>query len=285
MYIKGFCGADEEYPYKRNSLKEVQKLKEYIHKALPKQFETIIGNIQKVSYPARQGATSEVVFLHTDQGKYVCKRSSLPQYKTWLLEEAKVMKELNTNTSLPIPTFYDYMEDEGNSYLLMSMEEGVPLREALLAVKTNEEQVKLIQSFGEKLKKLHETSLPPEWQHQISWLDIQLKKAAYNLQHYEVDGNPQLLDSLLEHKPRAIPQTLIHGDCTIDNVLVADNSVETFIDLSGVAYGDPRYDVALAIRSFIYDKSLLNAFYKGYTLLRLSKEEFDYFDGGLYEFF
>lgn len=68
MYIKGFCGADEEYPYKRNSLKEVQKLKEYIHKALPKQFETIIGNIQKVSYPARQGATSEVVFFTPIKG-------------------------------------------------------------------------------------------------------------------------------------------------------------------------------------------------------------------------
>lgn len=285
MYIKGLWNAYEEYPYKRKSLKEVQKLKEYIHKALPKQFETIIGNIQNFSYPTRQGATSEVVFLHTVQGNYVCKRSSLPQYKSWLLEEAKVMKELNTNTSLPIPTFYDYMEDQGNSYLLMSMEEGVPLREALLAVKTNEEQVKLIHSFGAKLKKLHETPLPPEWQHRKSWLDIQLIKAAYNLQHFEVDGNPQLLDSLLKHKPRAIPQMLIHGDFTIDNVLVTDNTVETFIDLSGVAYGDPRYDVALAIRSFIYDKSLLNAFYNGYTLFRLSKEEFDYFDGGLYEFF
>lgn len=114
---------------------------------------------------------------------------------------------------------------------------------------------------------------------------LQLNKAAYNLKNYEVDGNQQLLESLLVNKPDDIPQTLIHGDCTIDNVLVTNNQVHTFIDLSETAFGDPRYDVALAIRSFLYDEALLNAFYEGYKLNQISKEEFDYFDGGLYEFF
>lgn len=261
-------------------------MKENIHKALTKQMETIIGNVQSLSYPTRQGATSEVVFLHADHGKYVCKRSSLTKYRTWLLEEAKVMEELNnTNSALSIPTFLNFWEDDDNSYLLMSREPGIPLREAMIATKTYEDKVLLIHSFGAKLKLLHENSAPLEWRQQEDWLDMQLKKAAYNLQNYEVDGNLSLLNCLKENKPSAIPQMLIHGDCTIDNVLVSDNHVETFIDLSGVSFGDPRYDVALAIRSFHYDKVLLNAFYEGYTLLHLSKEEFDYFDGGLYEFF
>ena len=261
-------------------------MKENIHKALPKQIEPIIGNVQSLSYPTRQGATSEVVFLHTDHGKYVCKCSSLTNYRIWLLKEAKVMEELNnTNSDLSIPTFLNFWEDDDNSYLLMSREPGIPLREAMLAAKTYEDKVLLIHSFGTKLKTLHEISVPLEWMQQENWLDMQLKKATYNIQNYEVDGNLQLLNSLKENKPRDIPQMLIHGDCTIDNVLVSDNQVETFIDLSGVSFGDPRYDVALAIRSFHYDKALLNAFYGGYTLLQISKEEFDYFDGGLYEFF
>ena len=256
-----------------------------IHQALLKQIETNIGNIQSLSYPSRQGATSEVVFLHTKQGNYVCKCSSLPKYRTWLLDEAKAMKELNATVSLSIPTFLDFWEDTDNSYLLMTREPGIPLREAIIDAKTFEEKVNLIHSFGAKLNTLHETSIPPKLQKQECWIDSQLKKASYNLINYEVDGDQQLLDRLIEKKPKAIPQTLIHGDYTIDNVLVSDEQVETFIDLSGVAYGDPRYDVALAIRSFLYDKTLLHAFYAGYKLLKLSKEEFEYFDGGLYEFF
>lgn len=255
------------------------------NQAIPEQFQEIIGNVQRTSFPKRQGATSEVVFLHTVQGNFVCKCSSLPKYRSWLLKEAKVMEELNVNTALSIPTYHHYMEDESKSYLLMSLEKGIPLREALIAAKTDEEKTNLIRSFGTKLRTLHETDPPPKWRQQESWLDLQLKKAAYNLKNYEVDGDQLLLDSLKENKPDNITQTLIHGDFTIDNVLVTENRVQTFIDLSESAFGDPRYDVALAIRSFLYDKDLLNAFYEGYKLQRISKEEFDYFDGGLYEFF
>lgn len=263
----------------------MQSLKNAKNQVIPEQFQEIIGNVQRVSYPTRQGATSEVVFLHTDQGNYVCKRSSLPKYRTWLLKEAKVMEELNANITLSIPTYLDFIEDENNSYLLMSMEQGIPLREALMFAKTDEEKTNLIHSFGTMLRSLHETAPPVKWQKQESWLDLQLNKAAYNLKNYEVDGDQQLLDSLKVNKPVAIPQTLIHGDCTIDNVLVANNQVYMFIDLSETAFGDPRYDIALGIRSFLYDEALLNAFYEGYRLQQISKEEFDYFDGGLYEFF
>ena len=244
-----------------------------------------MGNVQSISYPTRQGATSEVVFLRTDLGNYVCKCSSMPLYRTWLLKESKVMEELNANIALSIPTFFDFVEDEHNSYLLMSREQGIPLREALISAKTDEEKANLIYSFGTKMRALHETAPPPNWEQRENWLDRQLEKATYNLKTHEVDGDQQLLDNLKANKPNDISPRLIHGDCTIDNVLVTNNKVHTFIDLSETTLGDPRYDVALAIRSFIYDKVLLNAFYKGYSLYQISKEEFDYFDGGLYEFF
>ncbi|MFJ7826603.1 phosphotransferase family protein [Psychrobacillus sp. NPDC096623] len=255
------------------------------NQCIPEQFQKKIGNVLRTSYPKRQGATSKVQFFHADQGNYVCKCSSLPKYRTWLLKEAKVMQELNANTALSIPTYLDFVEDENNSYLLMSMEPGIPLREALSDAKTDEEKTNLIHSFGTMLRTLHVTDPPLKWKQQECWLDMQLKRAAFNLKNYEVDGNQQLLENLILNKPDTIPQTLIHGDCTIDNVLVTDNQVHTFIDLSETAFGDPRYDIALAIRSFLFDKELLDAFYTGYRLQQITNGEFNYFDGGLYEFF
>jgi aminoglycoside phosphotransferase (APT) family kinase protein len=83
----------------------------------------------------------------------------------------------------------------------------------------------------------------------------------------------------------SVQQTIIHGDCTTDNVLVFDGKVELFIDVSGMTVGDPRYDESLAIRRFLNNEEYINAFYQGYQRYRVSKNEFCYFDQGLYEFF
>lgn len=49
--------------------------------------------------------------------------------------------------------------------------------------------------------------------------------------------------------------------------------------------GDPRYDEALAVGRYMENPELLNAFYEGYTRYKISKEEYQYFDEGLYTFF
>ncbi|WP_342598068.1 aminoglycoside phosphotransferase family protein [Psychrobacillus sp. FSL H8-0483] len=252
---------------------------------IPSQFEKFLGKINSFSYPKRQGATSEVALLHTDKGQFVCKVASKLKYREWLSQEADIMKCLNAETDLPLPTYFHFVENEEKSYLLMSLEEGVTLREALQQFPSDAEKCALIQSFGELLQQLHETQPPTDWITEENWLDTQLQKAAYNLQNYEVDGNQELLDQLIKHPPIRSKQVLIHGDCTIDNVLVSNGRVQTFIDLSGAAYGDPRCDIALAIRSIKDNEAMIKAFYKGYSLQMITKEEFDYFDGGLYEFF
>jgi aminoglycoside phosphotransferase (APT) family kinase protein len=60
------------------------------------------------------------------------------------------------------------------------------------------------------------------------------------------------------------------------------------IDWSGSAFGDPRYDVALAIRpkpnAFQTDEDL-DAFFAGYGEKIVSEEEYRYFAEGLYSFF
>lgn len=63
-----------------------------------------------------------------------------------------------------------------------------------------------------------------------------------------MDGSRELLEKLKIINRKEYKQTLIHGDFTIDNVLVNNGKITGVIDWSGGAYGDPRYDVSLAIR-------------------------------------
>lgn len=249
------------------------------------QMKEYTGTIYSCTFPERQGATSTVTFINSENGQFVCKTASIDPYRDWLAKEAHQMQQLNEHSNLSIPTFLHFWEDEQESHLLMSLEKGVSLRKALQIAETTEKKLKLIKSFGELLQILHKTPAPPLWMKNEPWLDTQLQAAAYNLEHFEVDGDRQLLEQLIANKPTPNKQRLIHGDCTVDNVLVVEGKVQTLIDLAGAAFGDPRYDLALATRSFRNNPRMLEAFYQGYALQTILEEEFAYFDGGLYEFF
>ncbi|MDY0940141.1 phosphotransferase family protein [Priestia megaterium] len=79
---------------------------------------------------------------------------------------------------------------------------------------------------------------------------------------------------------------LIHGDYTIDNVLVHDGQITAAIDWSGGTCGDARYDMPLAVRfeDGTFTGKERAAFFKGYDK-QISQGEFCYFAEGLYEFF
>ena len=245
----------------------------------------ITGEILAQSSPKRQGGTSFTTFLQTEKGDLVWKVATELPYREWLKKEAELMVLLNQETELPIPLFKHFQEQQEKNSLLMSKLEGVPLREALHEANTIDEKRTLFFSFGNLLKLLHSTRSPGALLTEKTWLEKQLQTATYNVMHYEVDGNEELLTYLKLNQPQPVPQALIHGDCTIDNVLVKDDKVYAFIDLAGVAHGDPRYDLALATRSIQSNSLLVEAFYEGYDSTPISIEEFKYFNGGLYEFF
>lgn len=75
---------------------------------------------------------------------------------------------------------------------------------------------------------------------------------------------------------------------TIDNVLVNKGRIVGVIDWSGAAFGDPRYDVALAIRpkynAFDNEKDK-KIFFEGYGKLKITDDEYNYFEDGIYNFF
>ena len=244
--------------------------------------EQQVGLIYSIHPVAVQGGTAVVYYVKTLDGTYILKQASLPRYREWLAQEATVMQTFKSKHII-IPTYIDYMEDEQQDYLLMSYIAGETLTTAL-ANASELQRLELIRAFGRFLRQLHtrETSSTHSSQ---DWLDKQLLQADHYIKQGWTNGSRELLNALSTKQPEPVPATWIHGDCTTDNLLVRDNEIVAFIDVAGMTVGDPRYDEALATRSFRKDIQMLDAFYSGYGFSPISEETFQYFDDGLYEFY
>ena len=257
----------------------------FMQKEVQAQIEALIGKIIKMELLAVQGATSKVCRLETDQGTFALKSCFKERYCQWLSAEAKVLEKLSDLAAIPAPKFHGFFETEESSHLIMSFENGVTLTAALKDAASFDKKKRLVASFGKFLQRFHQLAVPSSFEMESDWLDRQFEKAQCYIELGQTSGSQELLEELKVTRPEAIQQTMIHGDCTTDNVLVRDGEVALFIDVAGMTVGDPRYDVALAIGDFYEDAELLEAFYSGYTRFRISEEEFRYFEHGVYEFF
>lgn len=257
---------------------------------IPHEILNALGAVGKISFP-RQGHTSDVGIIDTEKGRVVLKRTKGTRYNEWLKRESFILKCL-LQTNLRVPKVYQYVEREDKnqemqSWLLMECLPGETLRRTLTHENDPSARYDILFQVGKSLRNLHMTPCPEELKIEETWLDRMFKQAERHLGHFEVDGSPALLESLKTARPAKIEQTLIHGDFTIDNVLVHEGSVSGMIDWSGAALGDPRYDVALAIRKkpHVFQTTLdYRAFFDGYGN-RITKEEYEYFANGLYAFF
>lgn len=252
---------------------------------LEEKVKEIVGDIISVNMLAEQGCTSEVSQIITKNGSYLIKSSFNKKYREWLKQEAVVLEKINELNLIQVPKYYGFIEEIDSSHLIMSFENGITLTSALKNAKNNVEKISLIRSFGQLLCQLHKTQIPTSFDSSTNWLDEQLSKAKYYVESGQTKSSSQLLETLKSNKPLSVKQTFIHGDCTTDNVLVVDGEVRVFIDVSGMTVGDPRYDESLAIRNFVNNDVFKEAFYEGYKRYKVTKDEFKYFDEGLYEFF
>lgn len=246
--------------------------------------EKIVGETNRIIRLDEQGCTSEVHQIITKNGSYLLKSSFKDKYKEWLKTEALVLEKLNNNNQIPVPKYYGFFDEKDGSHLLMSFEDGITLTAALIQSKSLTEKKSLIRSFGGFLNHLHEKKQMQYFQRENNWLEERLAKAMCYVENGQTEGKLELLNQLKSDQPLPVQQTIIHGDCTTDNVLVINGKVQLFIDVSGMTVGDPRYDESLAIGKFINNPENIQAFYEGYKRYKITKEELRYFEG-LYEFF
>lgn len=259
-------------------------------KEIPNEIKQYVNGINSIRFP-QQGYTSDVGIIESNDGNlFALKRTKESLYNSWLNKEVATLNCLSIKTKLPIPKVNKFVVDSGKnqSWALIQFLEGVTLRIALSNEKDQENRGELIYNFGKILSRIHSTPCPDGLKDHGSWIDNILFKAECNLKHYKVDGTEELLNKIKLNKPNQFKQTLIHGDYTVDNVLIHNGMISGIIDWAGGAYGDPRYDVSLAIRpkpnvfENIIDREL---FFEGYGEKIIGNEEYDYFVNGLYEFF
>jgi aminoglycoside phosphotransferase (APT) family kinase protein len=255
---------------------------------IPDEIVEYLSVVNGINYP-RQGHTSDVGILESARGSYILKRSKGEQFCAWLAQEARVLTILS-HTALPIPRLFKFVEQqaEKQAWALLQYFEGETLRQALTKEKVLANKHDLIFQFGTILAKLHSSVCPEELKGEMDWLDNMLLRAEYNLNHYPVDGTAESLRRLKDNRPAPIPNTFIHGDFNIDNVIVNNGKIVSIIDWSGGAFGDPRYDVSLAIRpkpGAIESEAEINSFFEGYGTRIIGEHEYNYFEAGLYDFF
>ncbi len=256
----------------------------------PQEVRSSLGHVYRLSYPP-QGRTSDSAIVESERGVYVVKRSRGSQFSDWLAQEYRVLAAL-ASSPLPVPRPHQFVRRRSplgpESWLVMDYLPGESLHMVLQANLDPGVRAHLLRTLGKTLAAIHAMPVPPELaQDERAWLDRMLDLAGYNLTHYQVDGSPELLEHLRRERPAPLPSTLIHGDFTLDNVLIADDEVSGIIDWSGGACGDPRYDIALAIRpepEAFHAETDIQVFFEGYGRPPLSDDEVRYFVG-LYEFF
>lgn len=161
----------------------------------------------------------------TKSGTYLLKSSLKEKYREWLQAEAVVLEKLVSQSIIPIPHYYGFLEEQNSSHLIMSYEQGITLTTALTLAKTDTAKLDLIQSFGQFLHNLHSTEIKEPFLHSDEWLSERLQKAEYYVKKGWTEGSNELLTFLVKNKPSKVKQTIIHGDCTTDNVLVVNETV------------------------------------------------------------
>lgn len=258
----------------------------------PNEVVTFLGTVNNVWIPA-QGVTSTVYAVETARGNYAVKLAKGTLYSGWLAREYNVLSSLAaTQIQTPRPHVYTRRDTAlvPEGWLVMDFVPGQTLSNVLQQTVDLLTRGILLHDFGHALAELHSTPAPKGLPVSgADWLGEKLDEASENLDRYKVDGTAELLAQLRQDRLAAITPALIHGDCTIDNVLVGGSRISSFIDWAGGAMGDRRYDLALATRprreAFSARRaSDLRAFYEGYGAASITQSEYDYFNR-LYEFF
>ncbi len=232
---------------------------------MPSEVRSLLPAAFELERP-QQGETSDVTIVRTTEGHdLVVKRAYGPIYSQWLAREARVLRAL-TPTGLPVPEVRGehagHSSEGSEHWLVMTRIEGQNVWPVLLQAPPHE-RPELLRQLGALLARIHSTPIPSLFDDEDAtpWLDRHRLCAA------EFAFEDDTLLSSLATQPSGV-RTLIHGDFTLDNVLIAGGELSGVIDWSGAGAGDPRFDITLALATtpeLPLAAEDLTAFFDGYT--------------------
>ncbi|MBL4685457.1 MAG: phosphotransferase [Nannocystaceae bacterium] len=224
----------------------------------------------------RQGQSAQLTFV--DDAQLVIKRACGPVYATWLAQEHRALVAL-ADADLPIPRAIGLHTQPGTdgsdceAWLVMTRLPGTPLGEVVARAENTEARADWYRRLGVIAARIHTLSVPSELvpDDPRPWLERVLERAR------NAPGNwvQKLAARFDRERQPDMPDTLIHGDFTIDNVLADGDAVTGVVDWGGAGPGDPRYDVTLALSrrdEQPLEPKVAAAFLEGYRSHALSRE-------------
>lgn len=186
------------------------------------------------------GHSGSEVYLITDENgrTYVNKVNNVARNYERLL----AVKDI-----LPVPEVYDY--DKDLNYLSMEYIPGLDMRTYL---KTHS-PTKLVNFLTEHIEKLAASSVDKDYadvyNHELRWMDM-------------VSDLPFTRGQLVMRLPRVLPQSVYHGDMTLENIIYGEDGEFHFIDPVTVPWDSWVFDLAklrqdLQCKWFLRDHSMV----------------------------
>lgn len=197
-------------------------------------------------YDSSCHSSSKVYYI--DKGYYI-KIDSLYTLKNEA-RLTRLMHELGFGVEL-----IDYIS-EGMDYLVTREAIGDDLTHVL------ENPEKLCQILANALKKLHEQPIKnfpisSKYQRYFELLENEFKSTYYDegvlMNRYMIHSRAEALEIIKSNYRELLPDTLIHGDSCLPNIIQNDNEFCSFIDFSMTGAGSKYIDLYWAIWSLNYN--------------------------------
>lgn len=185
---------------------------------------------------------------------------------------------------LPVPEIMYYAEDGVNEYLLLSEIPGWNAADNRCATMLP----KLMQQLAIGLLTIHEVSLEHCPFNQT--LDEKLKEAKKRVDLGLVDEEDfdlirqgakaaDLFEELQLKKPAAEDLVFAHGDYCLPNIILNEGGISGFIDWGRAGIADRYQDLALAVRSIVYNfgQEQVKRFLDEYGIKQLDEDRVYYY--------
>lgn len=228
---------------------------------LPEEIAQLLPEAAALEFP-RQGETSELAYVVGSD--LVVKHCRGALYSLGLQGEHTALQAL-AESDLPVPRAVGFHAEKESAWLVMTRLPGEPLWNVIERSQDSEVRARWFRELGALLARIHSTPVPPALRpaEPRRWLERVLARA----RRFSRRWVRELATRLDRNRPPDLPDTLIHGDFTIDNVLAHEGEISGVIDWGGAGLGDPRYDVTLALATqpeIQLAPEVVSAFFDGY---------------------
>jgi kanamycin kinase len=236
------------------------------------------GSVQQID----GGCSNSNVFrISSKAGNSFLKVQLLTEGRT-LAYESRILNWLDGKVA--VPEMVEYGVDGEFEYLLMTEIAGVSCSDAVPITSP----AQLVFLFASGLQIVHQISIDNCPFDQT--IGAKLAYAQENIEANRVDESDfddrrqgwtkhQVYDFLVQNRPTEKDLVFGHGDYCLPNVLILDDQISGFIDLSRAGVSDRYNDLAIASRSIIHNlgEAFEQLFFDCYGLSPIDREKIEYY--------